>query len=456
VNSIGVSEPVTVYEVTGLGPLRTRLQAAARRGFTRFVGRTAELEQMQHAWELARAGHGQVVAALGEPGVGKSRLLAEFKASAQRDCMVLEAYSVSHGKATTYLPVIELLRDYFEFNDEDDGRKRRERIPGKVLGLDRTLEDTLPYLYGLLGISDTADPLAQMDPQIRQRRTQEAIKRILLRESLNQPLTVTFEDLHWIDSETQALLNLLVDSIANARILLLVNYRPEYRHEWGSRTHYTQLRLDPLGKENAGEMLSALLGDEAELEPLKRLIAEKTEGNPFFIEEMVQALFEQGALVRNGRLTLARPLAEVTIPATVQAVLASRIDRLAPSEKELLQTMAVIGREFPLPLIRQVAGNSQADIERTLAVLQAGEFIYEQPAFPDPEYIFKHALTQEVAYNSVLIERRKLLHERAGAAIESLFAERLGDYVTDLAHHYDRSGNIPKAVEYLGRTGASV
>ena len=291
----GVSEPVTVYEVTGLGPLRTRLQAAARRGFTRFVGRSAELEQMQHAWELARAGHGQVVAALGEPGVGKSRLLAEFKASAQRDSMVLEAYSVSHGKATTYLPVIELLRDYFEINSDDDGRKRRERILGKVLGLDRTLEDRLPYLYGLLDVSDTADPLAQMDPQIRQRRTQEAIKRILLRESLNQPLIVTFEDLHWIDGEIQALLNLLVDSIANARILLLVNYRPEYRHEWGSRTLYTQLRLDPLGKENAGEMMSALLGDEAELEPLKRLIAEKTEGNPFFIEEIVQTLFEQGA-----------------------------------------------------------------------------------------------------------------------------------------------------------------
>jgi hypothetical protein len=309
----GVSEPVTIYEVTGLGPLRTRLQAAARRGFTRFVGRTAELEQMHHAWELVRAGHGQVVAALGEPGVGKSRLLAEFKARTQRDALVLEAYSVSHGKATSYLPVTELLRYYFEITGDDDVRKRRERILGKVLGLDRALEDTLPHLNGLLGVFDNPDPLAQMDPQIRKRRTQDALKRILLRESLNQPLIVTFEDLNWIDGETQALLNLLVDSIGNARILLLVNYRPEYHHEWGSRTYYTQLSLYPLDKDNADEMLSALLGEDSALGQLKRVITEKTEGNPFFIEEMVQALFEQGALIRNGKPTLVRPLVEITI-----------------------------------------------------------------------------------------------------------------------------------------------
>src|SRR5215472_13871571 len=201
-------------------------------------------------------------------------------------------------------------------------------------------------------------------------------------------------------------------------------------------------------------MLSVLLGDEAELEPLRRLITEKTEGNPFFIEEMVQALFEQGALIRNGRLTLTRPLAQIAIPTTVQAVLASRIDRLAPDEKELLHTMAVLGREFPLPLIRQVAGKSQADFERTLAVLQAGEFIYEQPAFPDPEYTFKHALTQEVAYNSVLIERRKRLHDRAAAAMEALYAGHLDNYLSELARHYQRSGNIPKAIEYLQRAGS--
>jgi predicted ATPase len=292
-----------------------------------------------------------------------------------------------------------------------------------------------------------------MDPQIKRRRTLEAIKRILLCESLNQPLIIVFEDLHWIDSETQALLNLLVDAIANARILLLVNYRPEYRHDWGGRTYYTQLRLDPLGSESAAEMLSALLGDEPELDPLKQLIAEKTEGNPFFVEGMVQVFFEQGVIQRNGKLALKQSLGEIKIPPTVQALLAARIDRLPADQKALLQTLAVIGRECALPLIRSVDGSSEAELERMLGELQRGEFIYEQPAFPDAEYTFKHALTQEVAYGSILIERRKLLHEDVGDALESLYAGRLEECCEALAHHYGRSGNIGKAVRYLHLAG---
>jgi class 3 adenylate cyclase len=276
----GSSEPVHVYEVTGLGPLRTRLQRAAGRGLTKFIGRHREMDALKHAAEQALIGHGQVVAVMADPGVDKSRLFYEFKATSQSSWMVLEAFSVSHGKASAYLPVLDLLSAYFEISRDDDERKRRERILGKVLGLDRTLEDTLPYLYSLEAIADTGDSLAQMDPQIRRRRTLEAIKRILLRESINQPLMIIFEDLHWIDSETQALLNLLVDAIANARILLLVNYRPEYRHEWGGRTHYTQLRLDPLGRESAEEMLSAMLGNDNDLGPLKRQIIERTHNSP--------------------------------------------------------------------------------------------------------------------------------------------------------------------------------
>jgi predicted ATPase len=262
-----------------------------------------------------------------------------------------------------------------------------------------------------------------------------------------------FEDLHWIDSETQALLDLVVDGIASVRILLLVNYRPEYHHQWGNRTYYTQLRLDPLGRAMADDMLTTLLGQAAELAPLRRLIIERTEGNPFFIEEMVQALFEQGVLVRNGAVKLTRTLDEIRVPPTVQAILASRIDRLAAGEKELLQTLAVLGREFPSGLIRRVTGQAHDELGRMLSELQLGEFIYEQPAIPDIEYIFKHALTQEVTYNSLLVERRRVLHECAGQAIEALYAERLEDHLPELAHHYDRSGNVPKAVEYLGRAG---
>ncbi len=260
-----------------------------------------------------------------------------------------------------------------------------------------------------------------------------------------------FEDLHWIDGQTQALLDLLADTIANPQVLLLVNYRPEYRHEWSNKSYYSQLRLDPLGGSDGASMLTALLGESVELNPLKRLITERTGGNPFFIEEIVQALFDEGALVRNGAVSVARSLSQLRLPATVQGMLAARIDRQPGEHKQLLQTLAVIGRESSLGLIRQVATYADAQLERMLTDLQAGEFIYEQPTAADVEYVFKHALTQEVAYNSLLIERRKQLHERAGQALEAIFADRLDDPLSQLAYHYSHSDNLDKAIEYLGR-----
>jgi len=449
----GVSELINVFEVTGLGPLRTRLQRSAGRGLTKFVGREPEMEVLKRSAEQARAGHGQIVAAMAEAGTGKSRLFFEFKAVSQSGWMVLETFAVAHGKAAAYLPLIDLLHGYFGIDAGDDSRKRREKVAGKIAILDRALEDALPFLFGLLGIVEGDDPLAQVDGQVRKRRTLDAIKRMLLRESLNQPLMVIFEDLHWIDEQTQDFLNLLADSIGTAKVLLLLNYRPGYSHQWHSKTYYTQLRLDPLGRESAGEMLAALLGDSDDLAALKRLIIEKTEGTPFFMEEMVQALLEEGALVRNGTVKLTRPLAELKIPPTVQAILAARIDRLPSDAKELLQTLAVIGREFPLALIRAVIAKSDDELDRLLDDLQLGEFIYEQPTVADPEYIFKHALTQEVAYNSVLVERRKVLHERIGAALEALYASSIDDHLVELAHHYGRSANVDAAVQYLTSAG---
>jgi class 3 adenylate cyclase/tetratricopeptide (TPR) repeat protein len=450
----GVSEPVNVYEVTGLGPLRTRLQRAAGRGLSKFVGREREMEAMHHAAELARDGPGQIVAAVAEAGTGKSRLFFEFKAKHQSDWMVLEAFSVSHGKSSAYLPVIDLLHSYFRIIADDDARARREKVAGKIAILDRVLEDTLPYLFGLLGIVEGEDLLAGTDAQVHKRRTLDAIKRILLRESLNQPLMVIFEDLHWIDEETQALLNLLADSIATSRILLLINYRPEYSHQWGSKTFYTQLRLDPLATESSEEMLTAMVGDGVEVRPLKRLIIERTQGNPFFMEETVQVLLDEGALVRDGLGTrLTRSLGELKIPPTVQAILAARIDRLRPSEKDLLQTLAVIGYEFQLSLAREVTGKTTDELTSMLAELQLAEFVYEQPAVGDVEYTFKHALTHDVAYNSLLGERRKLLHERIGQAIETRFAQSIQDHISELAHHYSGGANKRKAVEFLGQAG---
>jgi class 3 adenylate cyclase/tetratricopeptide (TPR) repeat protein len=452
----GISKPLEIYEVTGVGTLRTRLQRAAARGYTRFVGRQREMEMMEHAAELAKSGHGQIVAAVAEAGVGKSRLFYEFKARNQSGWMVLEAFSVSHGKATVYLPVIELLHGYFRITKDDDQRTRRERVNGKIVTLGPALEDTRPYLFGLLGLVEGADPLAQMDPQVRRRRTQDAIKRMLVRESLNQPLMVTFEDLHQIDDETQALLNLLADSIGTSRVLLLVNYRPEYSHSWGSKTYYTQLRVDPLGRESADQMLTTLLGGDESVTPLKRLITERSEGNPLFIEEIYQALIEEGVLVRNGVVKITRSLSQLKIPATVQAILAARIDRLPAGQKELLETLAVIGKDFRLGLVGKVVARPREEVERTLAPLQLAEFIYEQPAVGDIEYKFKHPLTHEAAYNSVLIERRKALHERVAQAIEDLATNSLDDHLADLAHHYERSANRAKAVDYLTRAGIQV
>jgi class 3 adenylate cyclase/predicted ATPase len=450
----GVEEPLQVYEVLGAGPLRTRLQVLATRGLTRFVGRQSELEQMRRALEQAKAGHGQIVGVMGEPGLGKSRLFYEFKLLSQLGSLVLEAYSVSHGKASPYLPVIEVLKSYFDITVEDDQRKRREKIAGKVLMLDRSLEDTLPYLFALLGVEEQPSPLQQIDAQIRRRRTFEALKKLFLRESLNQPLIVIFEDLHWIDSETQGLLDTLSASVANAKVLLLVNYRPEYRHDWGTKTYYTQLRLAPFSKEETEEFLTFLLGKDVSLTALKPLILERTDGTPFFMEEVVQTLVEEGRLTGNrGSHRLEKRPTALHISPTVQGVLAARIDRLAPDEKALLQQLAVIGREFPLGLLQHVVSQPQEALSRLLSVLQDKEFLYEQPAFPEVEYLFKHALTQEVAYNSVLLERRRVLHERTAQAIEALYRLRLDDHYSDLAYHYSRSGNPRKAVEYLQLAG---
>jgi class 3 adenylate cyclase len=449
----GVSGPINIYEVVGAGSARGHFELAARRGLTKFVGRKREIAEMKRALELAGGGHGQIVAVVADAGTGKSRLFYEFKSMVSPECKLLEAYSVSHGKASAWLPILELLRGYFGLQDADDLTARREKVRAALGALDPALADLLPYLWNLLAIPEDPNPLAQMDPKVKRRRTLDAIKRILLRESLEHALVVIFEDLHWIDGETQALLDVLADSIANSRVLLLVNYRPEYRHEWTNKSYYSQLRLAALGRESAGEMLSALLGDGVELEPLKRLIIERTEGNPFFIEEMVQALFEDGGLVRNGAVKVARSLSQLRLPPTVQGILASRIDRQSPAQKDMLQTLAVIGRESPLSLIGQVVRQPEAQLNSMLAALQAGEFIYQQPALTDVEYVFKHALTQEVAYNSVLAERRRALHERAGLALESMFAEQLEDHLDELAHHYARSDNASKAVEYLGRAG---
>ena len=348
----GLPVPVEVFELLGVAPMRRRLQAAIARGLTRFIGREQELAVLRQTLAQAGQGQGQLVALLGEAGVGKSRLVYEcVHGHATQSWRVLESASVSYGRATPYFSVIDLLKRYAHLDDADDVRTIRAKVTGQVLMLDEALQDTLPTLLALLDALPDDSPFHQLDPAQRRQRTLTALKRVLLRESQVQPLLLVVEDLHWIDTETQTLLDSLVESLPTAQILLLVNYRPEYQHSWGSKTYYTQLRLDPLPPASAAAVLQALLGDDPSLAPLTSLLITRTVGNPFFLEESVRTLVEAGVLVgAMGTYRLAQPLHSIEVPATVLTVLAARIDRLPPDAKYLLQTAAVIGTEVSGPI----------------------------------------------------------------------------------------------------------
>jgi class 3 adenylate cyclase/tetratricopeptide (TPR) repeat protein len=451
----GLEEPVEVFELVGASHLRRRLQAAAARGLPPFVGRQDELEALHQALAQARTGHGQVVAVVGEAGVGKSRLVHEcIHSHRTQGWRVLESACVSYGKATPYFPITDLLKCYCRVDDGDDARTIRAKVTGQVLTLDETLQDTVPALLALLDAVPDDSPWLQLDPSHRRQRTLEAVKRVLLRESQVQPLFLVCEDLHWIDTETQAVLDRLVESLPKMRLLLLVNYRPDYQHDWGSKTYYRQLRLDPLPAASAEAFLGVLLGEDPSLAPLTPLLIAHTEGNPFFLEESTRTLVETGVLVGTpGAYRPGHPLQGMPVPATVQAVLAARIDRLPPEDKRLLQTAAVIGHEVPRPLLQAIAELPEAALHHGLVHLQASEFLYETRLFPEQAYTFKHALTQQVAYETLLQERRRTLHARIVEALEALAGERVAEQVERLAHHALRGEVWDKALAYGRQAG---
>jgi class 3 adenylate cyclase/tetratricopeptide (TPR) repeat protein len=451
----GLDVLMDVFELQGVGPARSRLQAAAGQGLTRFVGRSAEFDHLERTLDKARGGRGQVMAIVGEPGVGKSRLLWEFTHSSRaKGCLILETGSVSYGAATAYLPITELLKTYFQADGRDDTRKIREKVSGKLAALDETLLAALPVFLTLIDVPVEDSGWQMIDPSQRRQRTMEACERLFLRESQANPVCLVFEDLHWIDSETQAFLEGLVERLPSARILLLVSHRLEYKTVWGSKSYYSQLRVDPLPPSKAEEMLTILLGEDRDLQPLKRILIERTDGNPFFLEENVRNLAETEVLVRKGSAyQLTKPLPTVFVPATVQAVLAARVDRLPPDEKTILQLAAVIGHTLPFALLKEISEAPEEELQRVLAHLTAAEMLYQTSLFPELEYGFRHALTHEVVYQSLLHDQQRRLHVQILGAIERLYPDRLIEHIERLAHHAFRGELWEEAVTYLCQAG---
>jgi class 3 adenylate cyclase/tetratricopeptide (TPR) repeat protein len=474
----GFSDPISAFELTGVTAARNRLQAAASRGLSTFVGREAEVETFQNLTERTSARGGSVLALVGEAGMGKSRLVQEFvQHHLPAGWRALEAFSVSYGEATPFLPVTELLKNYFSLSAQDERASIRNKVSQQVLQLDGALEETIAPMLSLLdavpeaagangsGRWSLSEPqraasaalarFAAMEPQEKRARTFQALLKLFARESQRQPLLMIFEDLHWIDGETQTFLDALVEELPRTRILLLVDYRPGYSHRWETKDYYTRIRIEPLPSHSASSLLDSLLGCREELASLKELLIKRTEGNPFFIEEIVRSLAETNILAgTKGSYRLNMAVDNIRIPSTVRTVLADRVDRLPPEEKQLLQTAAVIGVVVPWRPLAAVSATPENQLVEYLADLQASEFLYESDLFPELKYTFTHALTNEVVYNALLHERRTALHAAIMSAIEAIAGDNLGEHIESLAHHAYHGEIWDKAVRYLQEAGA--
>jgi class 3 adenylate cyclase/tetratricopeptide (TPR) repeat protein len=449
----GVRHPVHIHELEGAGPSRTRLDVARARGFSRFVGRADEMAAVEAAMARAFDGQGRVIGVVGEPGVGKSRLCHELTERARaQGVRVHSAHCVAHGKMIPFLPVLELMRDFFGLTEQDGDEAARRKIAGTLLLLDQALRDALPFFFDFLGVADPADPPLRMEPEARQRRLFAIVKQIGQARSRREPSLLLWEDLHWIDAGSAPFVETLVDAVAGTRTLLLVTFRPEYHAGWMQKSHYLQLPLLPLGPEASSELVRELLGSDPSVAGLTERIRERTAGNPFFAEEIVQALAEAGSLDGSrGAYRLRAPVETLVLPASVQVVLGARIDRLPEREKHVLQTAAVIGKEFGEPVLRHVEGLPEAELAAALRALAQAELVYETALYPEAEYAFKHPLTQEVAYGSQLGERRKRVHAAVAQAIGATSAEKLDEQAALLAHHWERGGQALAAATWHAR-----
>jgi len=445
----GKAEPVHAWEVLSARVARTRLEVEAERGLTPFVGRERELRLLFECFEQAKAGHGQVVFVAGEAGIGKSRLLLEFRRRLGEEATWGEGRAISFGRSIAFHPLIDLLRRNFRIEEGDVEGTIVTKVERGVLRLGEDLRPILPYVRYLLSVDPGDAAVLSMDPQQRRGEIFEALRRLTVRAAEVRPQVVVYEDVHWMDQATEAYLLFTADSIPTSRVLRILSYRTGYVHPFGERTYHTRIALNTLSTAHSVEMAEGILSTERLPEELQGLIVRKAEGNPFFVEEVVKSLLEVGALRQVGEgYVLAKRLDEIFVPDTIQDVIMARIDRLEEAPKRTLQLASVIGREFTRRLLERIV-DIRARTEEFLRELKAIELIYEKSVFPELAYMFKHALTHDVAYNSLLVQRRKELHRLIGFAIEELYADRLAEQYEVLAYHFSKAEEWAKALEHL-------
>jgi adenylate cyclase len=443
-------EPVGVFVLEGVGSHRTRLDTSRARGLSRFVGRGAEMDALESALERSLAGTGRVAAVVGEPGVGKSRLCAEFVERCRgRGLAVYEAHCPAHGKTIPYLPLLELLRNLFGITDQDGAREARQKIAGELALLDDGFADDRALVLDFLGVGDPKAPALQLEPAVRQRRLFTFLRRLIQLRTEAEPIVLLIDDLHWIDPGSDLFVAQIVEAVSATRTLLLVNFRPEYEAEWTRKSWVLQLPMAPLGAEALAELVRDWVGSSPTVAALPALIGARSGGNPFFAEEIVLSLLETGRLVgTRGAYELVTAQGAIEVPATVQALLAARIDRLGDREKQVLYTAAVIGKEFPRPLLELVVEIRGDDLDAALAALLATELVYERAIYPVAEYAFKHPLTHEVALGAQLTAARRVRHAAVAEAIAAAEAARLDEHAGLLAHHWAEAGEALRAATW--------
>jgi class 3 adenylate cyclase/tetratricopeptide (TPR) repeat protein/ribosomal protein L40E len=450
----GKKEPQDIFELFGVGEVDTRIGASVAKGLTQFVGRKNSMVALMDAYDKTRSGSGQVVGVVGDAGVGKSRLMLEFRNQlSQGEFAYFEGQCLHFGGSMSYLPILDIIRSYFEIKEGDQEFLIKKNMEGKIVQLDEKLHDVLPPFHELLSLDVEDAAYKKLEPMQKREKTFEAIRDLLVYGSQNRPIILVVEDLHWIDKTSEEFLDYLIGWLAGARILLILLYRPEYTHHWGSKSYYNRIGLDQLTPKSSAELIRSILQDGEAVPELRELILDRAAGNPLFMEEFTHTLLENGSIrCKDRKCVLIKNASEIQVPDTIEGIIAARMDRLEDDIKRTMQVASVIGRDFAFRILETITEMRQG-LKSYLLNLQGLEFIYEKNLFPELEYVFKHALTQEVAYNSLLQQRRKEIHEKIGRAIEELYPERLEEFYEMLAYHYSKSENSERTYQYLKVSG---